>query len=82
MQKKVEKKIKDISLRMNIPFEVVKSIFESQFSLARKVTKAADTDNLDTFKNIRFKYLGLLVARKPQIIKIQENIERISLKNE
>lgn len=82
MQKKIEKKLKDISLKKGIPFEVVKSIFESQFSLARKITKAANPENLDTFKNIRFKYLGILVARKPQIVKIRENIERISTKNE
>lgn len=82
MQKKIEQKLKDISLRKGIPFEVVKSIFESQFLLARKITKECNPDDLDTFKGIRFKYLGLLIARKPQILKIQENIQRISLKKE
>ena len=68
MQKRITEIVKDLSREFGLPEEVVKAIVESQFQCAREATKEGVSGNPTTFKNIRFKHLGLLVARPYKII--------------
>lgn len=73
MQKKIEALIKEVSEELGLPVEVVKAVVESQFQCAREVTKEGVAGKPETFKNIRFRHLGLLVSRPRKILKIDEN---------
>ena len=81
MQKRVEEIVKEVAAEMNLPAEVVKAIVESQFQCAREATKKGEAGNPATFLNIRFRHLGLLVARQGQILKIDKNARLNSTKN-
>jgi hypothetical protein len=70
MQKRVLSIVNDISLEVGLPVDVVKAIVESQFQCAREATKKGEAGTPSTFLNIRFKHLGLLVARPHKIIKM------------
>ncbi len=70
MQKKIAPLIKRISLRHNIPQEVIIAVITSQFECARHEAKKGIQGEPDTFKNIRFKHLGLLVAKPNKIMAI------------
>ncbi len=70
MQKKLVPLIKKISLKHNIPEEVILSVVRSQFECARDKAKKGTQGEPDTFLNIRFKHLGLLVAKPRKIMAI------------
>ena len=70
MQKKLAPLIKKISLRHNIPEDVVIAVIRSQFECARQEAKEGEQGKPDTFRNIRFKHLGLLVAKPSKIMAI------------
>tara|TARA_R110000796_G_scaffold2953_1_gene11308 strand:- start:10821 stop:11084 length:264 start_codon:yes stop_codon:yes gene_type:complete len=70
MQKRVNNIIKEVAAKYNLSAEVVKAITDSQFECARDNTKKGEADNPATFLNIRFKHLGLLVAKPSKINKI------------
>jgi hypothetical protein len=78
MQKRVETIIKEISVELCLPVEVVKAIIESQFQCAREATRKGEAGEPSTFLNIRFKHLGLLVAKKHKIQKIHNNARNSS----
>ena len=69
--------IKEIAGDLRLPVEVVKAIVESQFQCAREATKVGEAGKPSTFLNVRFKHLGLLVARPHKIQKI-DNVARTS----
>lgn len=73
MQKRVETLIKEVAEEAKLPEELVKAIVESQFQCAREATKQGEAGNPATFLNIRFRHLGLLVARPNKILKMDEN---------
>lgn len=73
MQRKVEEIIQVVATEHGIPVRVAKAIIESQFRCAREATKEGEAGNPATFKNIRFRHLGILVARPFRIKKIHEN---------
>jgi len=73
VQRRVEQIIKEVAEETNLPAEVVKAIVESQFQCAREATKKGEAGNPATFLNIRFRHLGLLLARKGQILKMDKN---------
>lgn len=54
-QKKITKIVKEAAKKFNIPVPVAEEIFRSQFSCAREA--------IETKKNIRFPYIGLLYNR-------------------
>lgn len=70
------RKVEDILIRkskeIDIPLKVIKAIFESQFHCAKENIKKANPEDLDSFVNIRFRHLGLLIANPLKIKKIQE----------
>jgi hypothetical protein len=70
MQKKVTPLIKSISLKYNVPLDVVKAIINSQFECAREEAKKGEKGKPETFRNVRFKHLGLLVAKPSKIMAI------------
>lgn len=59
-------------MKYGIPEEVVKTAWESQFECARASTKVGISGEPETFVNIRFKHLGLLLAVARRIIKAHE----------
>ncbi len=73
MQKKISKIIHQVSLITNTPYEVVEAIFESQFECAKNKIKEATPGNTDTFVNVRFINLGMLIANKPKVLKLHED---------
>jgi nucleoid DNA-binding protein len=75
MQKRTLKLVKDIAREMNIHEDVIKAVVESQFQCARDAIKEGDPENIDSFVNVRFRNLGLLVASKYKIIAVRDKIE-------
>lgn len=70
MQKKLAPLIKRISLKYNIPEDVVIAVVKSQFECARDKAKEGTQGEPETFLNVRFKHLGLLVAKPRKIMAI------------
>lgn len=70
MQKKITPLIKRISLKHNIPQEIILAVVNSQFECARQEAKKGIQGEPETFLNIRFKHLGLLVAKSSKIMAI------------
>jgi len=70
MQKRVENIIKEVARDQSLPEYVVKAIMESQFQCAREATKKGKSGDPSTFLNIRFRHLGLLVAKPRKIKKL------------
>jgi len=70
MQKRVTNIIKEVAKEFDLSVEVVKAITDSQFECARENTKKGEADTPATFLNIRFRHLGLLVAKPSKIKKI------------
>ena len=68
MQKRVIAIVQKISKDTGLPEEVVKAIVDSQFQCAREATKQGESGNPDTFKNIRFKHLGILAIKPYKIL--------------
>ena len=54
---------KQISEELNIPYNVIKAAVESQFEVVRNTIKSADWTDKTTYKNIRLRHLGLIVAK-------------------
>ena len=73
MQKKVEMEIHKIALKYRMSNRVVKDIVESQFQCAREEIKKGVSGDPDTFMNIKFKYLGRIVA-KPLRVKLLKRV--------
>ena len=70
MQKKLLPLIKRISLKHNLPQDIIKAVITSQFECARHEAKKGEQGEPYTFLNIRFKHLGLLVAKPTKIMAI------------
>lgn len=75
MQKKLTPLIKSLSLKYNVPEDVVRAVIKSQFECAREETKHGESGKPETFPNVRFKHLGLLVAR-PRKVKAIHNAKQ------
>jgi len=72
MQKRVENLYQGLSKKHKLPLGVIKAICESQFQCAREEIKKGISGEPETFKNVRFRNLGLLVSRPKKIVKIHE----------
>lgn len=70
MQKRVENIIKDVARIYNLPEYVVKAIVESQFQCAREAMQIGTSGDPATFLNVRFRHLGLLVAKPGKVRKL------------
>jgi hypothetical protein len=70
MQKRVEDILKKVAQDNSLPEYIVKAIMESQFQCAREAVKKGESGNPATFLNIRFRHLGLLVAKPGKINKL------------
>jgi hypothetical protein len=81
MQKRALKLVKEVAREMNLHEDLVKAIVESQFQCARDKIKEADPETIDSFINVRFRNLGLLVANKYKIIAIQNKIKEVEQLN-
>ena len=73
MQKTVSNIIKNIAKKKGLPEEVVRAIIESQFQCAREAAKKGEPGNPSSFKNVRFKHLGILVAKPSRVLKVYQN---------
>lgn len=78
MQKKIERIIKELAVDHSLPEHVIKAVIESQFQCAREAVKKGDSGDPDSFLNIRFRHLGLLVAKPGKINKLH-NIKQKKL---
>jgi len=67
MTKIVESIVKKVALESNLPEYVVKAIMDSQFQLAREEMQKGESGEPDTFRNVRLRHLGLLVAKPGKI---------------
>ena len=70
MQERVENIIKRVAQESKLPEFVVKAIVESQFQCAREAIKVGEPGKPETFLNVRFRHLGLVVAKPGKINKI------------
>jgi len=64
MQKRSLKLINQVSKELGISEDIVLAIVESQFQCARESTKNAEIEDFSTFRNIRFRNLGMITAIK------------------
>lgn len=69
-----DKILKDISLRLYIPLEVVKECVSAQFDFIHKIIKEGDRTDPDTLKNINVTHLGKW-AVKPSKIKFYNKLK-------
>ena len=53
-----------LALKYNLPVKVIKAVVESQFEASREVMKNYNKEDPNTYKNIRWMHLGLLIAKK------------------
>ncbi len=72
MTKIVESIIKKVALESNLPEYVVKAIMDSQFQLAREEMQKGESGKPETFKNVRLRHLGLLVAKPGKIKRMNQ----------
>lgn len=63
MNKTVKAILKDISLRLCIPLEVVELVVKNQFETAKEVMENASNDDPESFKNINLKLLGKFIVK-------------------
>jgi hypothetical protein len=70
MQKRIENIIKEVARMYHLPEYVAKAIVESQFQCAREAMKEGVSGDPATFLNVRFRHLGLLVAKPGKIKKL------------
>lgn len=68
---------KQIAEELNLPYSVVKAAVESQFEVVRNTIKSADWTDASTYKNIRLRHLGLIVAKSKTKIKDEEQKNKI-----
>lgn len=68
MQKRLEEILREISEKEQVPFEVLKAIWESQNVGTRDFIAMGEHGEVDTFKNIRWRNFGTFIA-KPYVIK-------------
>lgn len=71
MQKTVEKIIQELADKYNLPEQVIVAVIESQFKCAKEEIAKAVPGKPDTFKNVRFKKLGLIYADHSRIKAIE-----------
>jgi nucleoid DNA-binding protein len=64
MQKTVQKKLKEIAEKYNIPEKEVQKAFEAQFQLIKQTAEEADRQDSSTFKNIRLIKFGLFYVKE------------------
>jgi len=81
MQKRVDRIVKDLSLKHGLPTRVIKNIVESQFQCARANAISAKRGEPDTFKNIKFKHLGRLIVRPATVLKLTKYYKEKLLKD-
>jgi len=62
MQKTVERILKETAKKFDVPYEVVKASYESQFKCAREKIQGATEGKTETHLNVRFKNFGFLYA--------------------
>lgn len=78
MQKKIIRKIKELSRETGIPESIVQKVFESQFKMARETIKNIDMVNMaeeefnNTKTNFNWKYIGKLYTKYSTIQKLKE----------
>ena len=68
--------ISKLALKYNKPRDVIKAIVYSQFECARQEVKIGNISTPESYKNIRFIHLGLLVAKPGKINVITKAHER------
>lgn len=59
-----EHHIHALHLKYKLPKNVLIAIVESQFSKAREELQSGTHDEFETFKNVRLRHLGIIVANK------------------
>jgi hypothetical protein len=62
MQKAVRKIVEELMAKYGLPEQVIVAVIESQFKCAKQEIATAQPGQPDTFKNVRFKKLGLVYA--------------------
>ena len=67
IQQKVQKIIKRLSLKYNLPEEEIRRIVFSPFELVKKSMKDAEPNNIESFKNIRIINFGLFAVKPGRI---------------
>jgi hypothetical protein len=71
MQKAVEKIVKELASKYDLPEQVITVVIESQFKCAKEEIAKAVPGKPETFKNVRFKKLGLIYADHNRIKAIE-----------
>lgn len=71
MQKTVQGIVEELMTKYGLPEHVIIAVVESQFKCAKEEIAKATPGEPETFKNIRFKKLGLVYADHSKIKAIE-----------
>ncbi len=73
MSKKVNKIIKHLSLKHNIPSKDIEDAVNSQFLFVKKIIESATKDEEETFKTVKLLSFGKFLVKKNRIYNIIKN---------
>jgi hypothetical protein len=71
MQKTTQRIVQELMSKYNLPEQVIIAVIESQFKCAKEEIAKGVQGEPETFKNIRFKKLGLVYADTNKIKAIE-----------
>lgn len=67
IQKKIDRIIKEISLRNNIPVVEVEEIIKSQFAFVKQIIEEGERDKEETFKTVLLPHFGKFLVKRDKI---------------
>lgn len=67
MQKEIEKIIREISHKHNIPKKDIEEAIKAQFAFVREVIESAEKDIEETFKIVQLPLFGKFLVKKNKI---------------
>jgi len=69
MERKLEEFIQEEAEARNMPVNVIKEIFLSQFKIARRHMTKGEAPDIDSFVCVRLPFLGRFMTKEERIIK-------------
>lgn len=73
MQKRVENILIEVAKENNLPFEVVKAVYESQAMCTRLNMAIGEYGEIDTYLNIRWRNFGSFIVKPGRLAIIHKN---------
>jgi len=67
MQQEVVDILKEIAKKNNLPYDVVKAVYKSQFQVIKETASKGTFEDPESFLNIRIKRLGLFYVNKKRL---------------